>query len=166
MIFVTVGTHEQQFNRLIQKMDQLAAEKAIKEEIVMQTGSSTYIPQYCEYKKIFSYQEMLANVSRAHIVVSHGGPSSFIMSLQFGKVPIVVPRKKEYGEHVNNHQVEFVKQVAMRQKNIIPVYDVENLESILLEYDEKVKKLPPNIVSNNKEFNREFEKIVLHMFEK
>lgn len=165
MIFVTVGTHEQPFNRLIEKMDLLAAQHKINEEIVMQIGSSTYIPEMCSYKRIFSYQEMIANISKAHIVISHGGPSSFIMSLQFGKVPVVVPRKKEYREHINNHQVEFVRQVARRQKNIIPVYDIDELENVLEEYDERVLKLPQNIVSNNGEFNREFEKIVSRMFE-
>lgn len=30
------------------------------------------------------------------------------MPLQVGKIPIVVPRKYEFNEHVNDHQVNFV----------------------------------------------------------
>ena len=51
----------------------------------------------------------------------HSGPSSFIMLLQKGKVPIVVPRKHEFGEHVNDHQVDFCEKVSKRQGNIIVV---------------------------------------------
>ena len=42
MIFVTVGTHEQPFNRLIEKMDELVEKGEIKEKVVPQYGFSTY----------------------------------------------------------------------------------------------------------------------------
>ena len=45
-------------------------------------------------------------VEKARIVITHGGPSSFLMVLQKGKIPIVVPRQKQFDEHVNDHQVE------------------------------------------------------------
>lgn len=48
MIFVTVGTHEQPFNRLVKKMDELKKEGIITEEVIIQTGFSTYKPQYCQ----------------------------------------------------------------------------------------------------------------------
>ena len=112
MIFVTVGTHEQPFNRLIEYIDNLKKEGTIKEEVVMQTGFSTYEPKYCEWKKLLPYKQMIDNVSKASIVITHGGPASFIMPLQMGKTPIVVPRQKRYDEHVNDHQVEFAEQVA------------------------------------------------------
>ena len=46
MIFVTVGTHEQPFNRLIKKIDDLVANGSIQEEVIMQTGFSTYKPEH------------------------------------------------------------------------------------------------------------------------
>ena len=109
MIFVTVGTHEQPFNRLIECVDDLKKNGIINEEVVMQTGYSTYEPKYCRWQKLFSYQEMLKLVGEARIVITHGGPSSFIMPLQIGKTPIVVPRRHEFNEHVNDHQVSFSK---------------------------------------------------------
>lgn len=45
------------------------------------------------------------------IVITHGGPASFIMPLQIGKTPIVVPRQHQFNEHVNDHQVEFARNV-------------------------------------------------------
>lgn len=37
MIFVTVGTHEQPFNRLIQKIDELKKDGIINEDVIIQT---------------------------------------------------------------------------------------------------------------------------------
>lgn len=44
MIFVTVGTHEQQFNRLIKEVDRLKGEGFIQDDVFIQTGYSN--PNY------------------------------------------------------------------------------------------------------------------------
>lgn len=158
MIFVTVGTHEQPFNRLVEYMDDWA--KSRDEEVVMQTGFSTYRPNNCDWSELFPYQEMLRYVDKARIVITHGGPSSFIMPLQIGKIPVVVPRKREFDEHVNDHQVDFSKAVAERQRNIIVVEDVGKLGDVLENYENIVTSMPSNIKSNNAKFCEEFEAIV------
>lgn len=160
MIFVTVGTHEQPFNRLLEYVDKLKEQKVITEEVIMQTGFSTYTPKHCKYQKLFSYQRMNELVEEARIVITHGGPSSFLMVLQKGKIPVVVPRQKQFDEHVNDHQVEFVKQVEDRQGNIIAIEDINNLGYILLNYGDIVESMKAGMNSNNKIFNRKFEKIV------
>lgn len=160
MIFVTVGTHEQPFNRLIKKVDALIADGSIDEKVIIQTGFSTYTPVHCEAHKMMSFEEMQQTLKEAHIVITHGGPSSFIEALQFGKVPIVVPRQEKFHEHVNNHQVDFTKLIAKRMNNIIPVYDVENLLTTINNYDEIVKTKNTGESSNNKQFNLSLEKIV------
>lgn len=94
MIFVTVGTHEQQFNRLIKEIDELKKENIIKQEVFIQTGYSDYIPKYCEYKKFLSYEEMEQHIDRSEVVICHGGPSSFMTALLKEKKTIIVPRQK------------------------------------------------------------------------
>lgn len=138
MIFVTVGTHEQPFNRLVKKMDELKKEGIITEEVIIQTGFSTYKPQYCQWSKLIPYQQMIKNVEDARIVITHGGPASFIMPLQIGKTPIVVPRQQRFNEHVNDHQVEFARNVAERMGTIIPVEDIEKLKDVITNYDQIV----------------------------
>ena len=160
MIFVTVGTHEQQFNRLIQAVDELKRDNIIQEDVFIQTGYSTYEPQYCEWNKLIPYKKMVENVEKAHIVITHGGPASFIMPLQMGKIPIVVPRQLKYDEHVNDHQMEFVKAVAERQGNIIPVYDINELNATIQDYDRLINSVNTGLNSNNIQFNRELEAIV------
>lgn len=158
MIFVTVGTHEQPFNRLIEYMDEWAKNNA--EKVIVQTGFSSYEPKYCKWKKLFTYQEMVRGVERARIVITHGGPSSFIMPMQIGKVPIVVPRKKEYEEHVNDHQVEFCNQVKKRYGNIIVVDDISVLGKIIEDYENITSMMDGNMNSNNDSFCKEFRHIV------
>ena len=163
MIFVTVGTHEQSFNRLVEYMDKWA--ETHDEEVVVQTGFSTYKPKKAEWSKLYPYKTMIEMVDRARIVITHGGPSSFIMPLQIGKIPIVVPRKHELGEHVNNHQVDFCEKVSLRQGNIIVIDDIEKLGNALEMYDETVGKMQNGLMSNNERFCKEFEKIVHELVE-
>ena len=165
MIFVTVGTHEQPFNRLIRYIDKMKENRLIREEVVVQTGYSTYEPRYCRFSKLFPYSEMCRFVKEARIVITHGGPSSFIMPLQEGKIPIVVPRQKRYGEHVNNHQLEFCRAIEERSGNIIVVEEVRELKRAILRYDKIVAEMPSSIKSHNDIFNEEFEKVINELFE-
>lgn len=160
MIFVTVGTHEQPFDRLVEEVDKLKGEGVITDDVVMQTGFSTYEPKCCEWYKLLPYSQMVKNVREARIVITHGGPASFIMPLQIGKVPIVVPRQLQYDEHVNNHQVEFTRAVAERMGNIIPVYDIEDLAQTIADYDKTAAQMAKNnLSSNNQQFNRRLEQM-------
>ncbi|MGX8851826.1 glycosyltransferase [Amedibacillus sp. YH-ame10] len=164
MIFVTVGTHEQQFNRLVKKVDVLKGKGLIQEDVFIQTGYSTYEPKYCEWSSLIPYKEMLTKVRDARIIITHGGPASFIMPLQENKIPIVVPRQQEYDEHINNHQIEFATFIESKQQNIIVVLDVEKLGTIIDKYDELVKLSDNQINSNNDDFNASLQNL-LEMFE-
>ena len=164
MIFVTVGTHEQQFDRLLIYLDELKGANKIKDEIIMQIGFSTYIPQYCKWEKLIPYDEMLSNVTKARIVITHGGPASFILPLQMGKIPIVVPRKAKYGEHVNNHQVEFCEMVAREKRNIIFLDNLEDLENTIKNYEQIISNMTCDVTSNNKMFNEKLEMLVEKLF--
>lgn len=160
MIFVTVGTHEQPFNRLVQEIDNLKRDGIITEDVIIQTGYSTYEPKYCQWDKLIPYKQMIKNVEDARIVITHGGPASFIMPLQVGKIPIVVPRQKKYDEHVNDHQVEFARNVAERMGTIIPVEKISELGNIITNYENIVISMSKTMTSHNIKFCEEFAKIV------
>lgn len=166
MIFVTVGTHEQQFNRLIEKVDELKRDGIIKEDVFMQIGYSTYKPKYCEYSKLIPYQEMLNKVKEARIVITHGGPASFIMPLHENKIPIVVPRQKRFNEHVNNHQVEFVEFVYKNLRNIISVCNIDSLNEIIMDYPTIIGEMKNSISWNNVNFNNQLDILLKQVQEK
>lgn len=164
MIFVTVGTHEQQFNRLIEAVDRLKGEGIIEDEVIMQTGFSTYEPKYCKWSKLIPYSEMQKNIEEARIVITHGGPASFIAPLQMGKIPIVVPRQKKYDEHVNDHQVEFCKAVEERMGNIIVIEDIEELRTRIIGYVELIYGIENDVQSHNRIFNEKLGSIIQDLF--
>ena len=160
MIFVTVGTHEQPFNRLIEAIDELKADHTIpeSEQVFIQTGFSTYTPKHCSYATLVPAEQMKQLMRDASIVVTHGGPSTFIEAMAAGNTPVVVPRRSEFGEHVNDHQVDFVRQVEKTYDGIIPVYDVADLPKALA----KAKESAGNAAfhSHNSEFCKQLASLV------
>lgn len=160
MIFVTVGTHEQPFNRLIKEVDRLKKEGIITDEVFIQTGFSTYEPQYCDWKNIISYSEMEDYMNRADIIITHGGPATFMGAIAKGKKPIVVPRQEKFGEHVNDHQLDFAEQVSERFGSIVVVEEISELQNYLRTNFTDVTMA----VSNNETFNNRFKIEVGNMF--
>ena len=134
MIFVTVGTHEQPFDRLIHEMDRLIGSGLIKEEVFIQRGINSIVPQNCPSAELLSYPDMMKMVDKGRIIICHGGPGSIMVPLSKGKVPIMVPRQARYREHVDGHQVSFVRWLEA-QKRVIAVYDVKELQGSIENYD-------------------------------
>ena len=158
MIFVTVGTHEQQFNRLVRAVDELKGSGTLTEPVFIQTGYSTYEPKHCEHSAFVPFRQMRARMAEADVVITHGGPSSFIEAMAAGKVPVVVPRRGDLGEHVNNHQADFVRIVAERQGGIVPVYGVAELPGAI----ERARGLSHGVEfkSHNAEFCEELGRLI------
>lgn len=164
MIFVTVGTHEQPFNRLIKEVDDLVQKKIINEKVIIQYGYSTYNAKNCEMHKWMTFEQMQEAFAKARIVITHGGPSSFIEALRMKKIPIVVPRQHEFNEHINNHQVDFVRLVADKMNNVIPIYQINDLKDVIVSYNKIIEQKQDIKLSNNEKFNIAIEKLVEEMF--
>ena len=75
----------------------------------------------------------------------------------------MVPRQHKFDEHVNDHQVEFSRNVAERMGTIIPVEDIEKLEEVITDYDQIVAGMRHGISSNNEKFCSELENIIYHI---
>lgn len=164
MIFVTVGTHEQPFDRLLSCVDHLVETGAITEEVVIQSGFSNYEPKHCRWSKLLPHKEVKELVEQARVIITHGGPASFMMPLLMGKIPVVVPRMASYNEHVNDHQVSFSRAVAQRKGNIILVEDLDQLANVIANYDEIVSGMPLDNKSHNARFNEKLKNLVDEMF--
>ena len=65
MIFVTVGTHEQPFDRLLKCIDKMVEEGKIHEKVIIQKGYTDYEPQHCESSKLISYEDMQKYINEA-----------------------------------------------------------------------------------------------------
>lgn len=156
MIFLTVGTHEQPFDRLIKAIDEFVEEGVIQQVVFMQIGYATYFPKNCEWKKFISPQEMTEFIEKADIVITHGAPASFLPVVTRKKVPIVVPRFKKFNEHVNNHQLEFSSAVDRKFNNIILIEDIKQLKEAILNFNTIAETKNRDAFNNNHQFMAKF----------
>lgn len=128
------------FNRLVQSIDNLMELNVITEEVFMQIGHSCVPKSKIKYERFLSFEKMNIYADNAHIIISQGGPGSIYLALTRGKVPIVVPRQKIFGEMVDNHQVLFTQKLHKEDK-ILLVYDIKDLKSAFVNYEEKTRML-------------------------
>lgn len=127
MIFVTVGTHPGQFDRLIIHMDTLAG--MLKEKVIIQRGFTRCPIKHATY---FDFApDLNPYFSKARLVISHSATSLIEFVLSQKKPLITVPRQARFKEHLNDHQVEFAQYLASKT-GIKAVMDVRELTPALL----------------------------------
>lgn len=115
-MLVTVGTEHYPFDRLIDWIDtwlSSAGESAV--ECLVQHGVSRPSSR-AESRPFMPFDEMLAATRAASAVVCHGGTGSVMLARHAGIKPIVVPRTRDHGEHVDDHQVIFARRMAARHE--------------------------------------------------
>mgnify|MGYP001629148672 FL=1 len=130
MIFVTLGSQKFQFNRVLQKIDELVKEEAIKEEIFAQIGYSDYKPENYQYKDFLNRNEFSEIQSKADVVITHGGTGAIIGAVKKGKKVLAVPRLAKYGEHVDDHQIQLLQQFD-GMEIIEACYELDDFEKAL-----------------------------------
>ncbi len=110
MILVTVGTHEQPFDRLVAAAETLAI--ALDERVVVQGGPSQVATPHCERTDWLSPQVLATTIAGARLVILHAGPSTLAEVIDAGVLPVVVPRDPVRGEHVDAHQLRTARQLS------------------------------------------------------
>ncbi|BFM39461.1 glycosyltransferase [Synechocystis sp. LKSZ1] len=118
MILITVGTEKFPFNRLMTWIDRLIEQQFInpnEEEIIVQYGSCTIQPQGVKAYQVLPSQDFQALVAEARLIIAHCGEGSIDLLAKAGKPYILVPRSGQFGEHVDDHQVELARSLARQQ---------------------------------------------------
>ena len=131
MIFVTVGNDFRSFDRLLKKIDEIAP--LIPNEIVIQRGYSTYLPRNTQYFDFVSMPIAIDYIQKSELVVSHAGIGTIILCKEYGIPILILPRRKRYGEHMNDHQMEIAKALEERRnENIHVIYQEDQIEEAIL----------------------------------
>ena len=112
MIFVTVGSQKFQFDRLLKALDGFVFAGSIQDEIFAQTGYSTYEPKHYSHRRFLDRVQFGQKMTTSDAVITHGGTGAIIGAVKLGKKVLAVPRRAEHGEHVDDHQIELVRQFA------------------------------------------------------
>ena len=131
MILVLLGTQNNSFTRLLEQIEKNIEDGTIQEEVVVQAGYTKFHSQKMKIISLMSKEHLDKFQEEADLIITHGGVGSIITSIRKGKKVIAVPRMHEYGEHVNNHQIEIVRN--FNQENyIIGIEKVEDLKQALI----------------------------------
>lgn len=136
MIFVTLGSQKFQFNRLLKELDNLLKENVIKESVFAQIGYSNYSPKYFRYKAFLDREEFDLMEEKADIIITHGGTGAIVGAIKKHKKVIAVPRRAQYHEHVDDHQLQIVREFST-QNYIYGLDDCDDLEIAI----EKIQNL-------------------------
>lgn len=144
MILVMLGTQNNSFHRLLEEIDKLIDIGKIQEEVIVQAGYTKYESKNMKIIDFLPSEELEKLEQQANCIITHGGVGSIIGSIEKGKKVIAVPRLKQYGEHVNDHQLDIVESFDALGY-IIGITDVSQLENALQRVDTfEPKKYIPN----------------------
>ena len=156
MIFVILGTQDKPFSRILKALDREIKNKNIKEKVIVQAGCTNYKSKYME---IYDYLDMKTfnnYIKECDYVITHGGVGSILDSLKNNKKVLVVPRKKEYDEHENDHQV----QITSKFTEMGYIISCDNTKKILDKIQELKNFEPKKFKSNNKKMIENLENYI------
>ena len=146
MILVLLGTQNNNFNRLLEEIEKNIEDGTIKEKVIVQAGYTKFESNKMKIIDLMSKEQLEKFQDEANLIITHGGVGSIISSIEKRKKVIAVPRMHEYGEYVNNHQKEIVKDFNDKGY-IIGIEKVEDLKQAI----EKIKDFEPKKYQPNNE---------------
>ena len=146
MILVLLGTQNNSFHRLLQEVENNIKNGTINEEVIVQAGYTKYQSHKMRVIDLISKEQLEKFQDEANLIITHGGVGSIITSIKKRKKVIAVPRMHEYGEHVNNHQIDIVQNFD-KQGYIIGIEKVEDLKDAII----KSKEFEPKKYEHNNE---------------
>lgn len=138
MILVTLGTQDKTFVRLLDEIDKLINKGIIQDKVIVQAGFTKYSSDNMEIFDLIPQDEFNNLMSKADLVITHGGVGNIISALEKNKKVIAVPRLAKYGEHINDHQTQIIAKFN-DLGYIIGLQDVDELDRAIKE----VKKFKP-----------------------
>jgi len=148
MIFVTLGTQDKPFTRLLQKIDEEIRNGNIKDKVIVQGGCTKLNTKNMEIFNQVSQEKFEEYINNCDILLTHAGVGSIITGLKYNKKVVAVPRLAKYEEAANDHQIQLVENFS-QEGYILGVDNLDDLSKVLKE----TKKFKPKpYVSNTDNF--------------
>ena len=146
MIFVTLGTQDKDFSRLLEAVDNEIEKGNIKEKVIVQAGYTKYESKNMEILDLVTQDEFDKIMNKCSLIITHGGAGSILSGIKKGKTVIAAARLKKYKEHTNDHQKQIVKQFS-DDGYILELRDFQKLGKII----EKARNFKPRKFVSNTE---------------
>jgi len=110
ILFVSVGT-QAPFPRLIGYVSAMLASNP-QLQAFAQVGPNGEVPFNAEGTQLIDERQFSSRIQSATVFVTHAGMGNIIRALELGVPAVVVPRKSQFGEHVNDHQVDTINEFS------------------------------------------------------
>jgi UDP-N-acetylglucosamine transferase subunit ALG13 len=104
--FVAVGTRREPFDRLLRAVDDAVGAGLLPGPVVAQSGHSHYVPRHYATTPWLTPAQVETAARDARYVVCHSGSGIIGAALRNGRRPLVLPRLRGHGEHVDDHQLQ------------------------------------------------------------
>jgi len=148
MIFITLGTQDKKFTRLLDEVAHQIEIGNIKEKVIAQVGFTSYTNDKIDIYEYLEDDMFKRFMKEADIVITHGGVGSVLTALSYHKKVIAFSRLSKYKEHINDHQIQIVNEFA--KEGYILTGKVSELDKLLTE---SKSFIPKRYVPNNIRFN-------------
>ena len=149
MIFVSLGTNDKSFERLLKTIDNEIQLGNIKDKVIVQSGYTKYTSNNMEVVDLMPMDKFNKCINDCDILITHGGVGTILDGLKKGKKIIAFPRLSKYMEHVNDHQVEIIEEFY--NSGFILTGEVNDVSSLIKECG---SFNPKSYKSNNYRFNK------------
>ena len=111
-VVVALGTHPRYaFPRLLDRLVRILPPSAEVLWQVGRSGSGTMPPGATRQMPFDALQQAMRE---ADVVITHAGVGSALTALAAGRCPIYVPRRRQFAEHVDDHQVQIARELHTR----------------------------------------------------
>jgi UDP-N-acetylglucosamine transferase subunit ALG13 len=128
-VFVTLGTiRPYRFDSLVDSMKRVLTES---DSVTWQLGATPRKDLPGEIVTQSSASDFMRMATEADVVVTHAGVGTLLQLLDAGISPVVVPRRRERGEHVDNHQLQIFE--LLDESNVGWPIEVDAISREILE---------------------------------
>jgi UDP-N-acetylglucosamine--N-acetylmuramyl-(pentapeptide) pyrophosphoryl-undecaprenol N-acetylglucosamine transferase len=110
--FVSVGTHSEPFDRLLEMVDIGLDRGLLPGPCRVQAGTSSFTSPRMDTHSVLPPSEFAAGLAGSRYIIGHCGAGLIASALSAGRRPIIVARRSELHEHVDNHQTQLAKKLA------------------------------------------------------
>jgi len=112
-ILVALGTHScYRFDRLVSQVERVVRGD---DTVVWQVGATPPPAGATTVVDDIGPAQFGDLVDGCDVVIGHGGLGTALTALRMGRYPILVPRRRAHGEHVDDHQQELVRALHAHQ---------------------------------------------------
>ena len=132
-ILVLVGTIQLPFTRMLTEIENYFIQFP-NIAIDAQTGHTPFESSFINTSDFFKFDELNKLYNDADLIITHAGVGSIMQGLKLNKKMIVCARYSELGEHVDNHQLEILRNFSSKNY-IIPWFKEDSIENIINQID-------------------------------